>query len=214
MTASKIKQIAETPSAKTLFTAGHPEGLVKAGNIDILHRPNVKNPKGGFSSVLSETVGIGDKKHPGLTAVIPTVLGNTKSTKGQKPRIVSPDEALKHFKETGENLGIFASLAAAEKYGDLLHQHRRGVRARNLTGPRPHRGPRPTSTDAVKRTDFSALTGAVVRLTNVLERQPGTGKTSTTSARREPDKQSRAHYQVASASRRVSSGRGSVASDG
>ena len=205
VTASKIKQIAETPAAKTLFTAGHPAGLVKAGNIDILNRPNVKNPKGGFSSVLSETVGIGDKKHPGLTAVIPTVLGNTKSTKGQKPRIVSPDEALKHFKETGENLGIFASLAAAEKYSDLLHQQqaRLGSQRRNLTGLDPTAAPAPTSTDAVKRTDFSALTGAVVRLTNVLERQPGTGKTSTTSARREPDKSSRAHYQVASASRRV-----------
>lgn len=62
----------------------------------------------------------------------------------------------------------------------------------------------PTSpADALKRTDFTSLTGAVVRLTNVLDRQPGVGKTSTTSARREPNRSGRLHYQVASATRRV-----------
>ena len=58
-------------------------------------------------------------------------------------------------------------------------------------------------TDSVKSTDFQNLTGAVVKLTNVLERQPGVGKTSTTSARRQPQSSDRTHYSVATASRRV-----------
>ena len=60
-----------------------------------------------------------------------------------------------------------------------------------------------SSTDTIKRTDFSALTGAVVKLTDVLERQPGVGKSSTTKSRRDSSPNGRAHYAVATASRRV-----------
>lgn len=67
-----------------------------------------------------------------------------------------------------------------------------------------------TKTDTVKSTDFQNLTGAVIKLTNVLERQPGVGKTSTTSAKRQPASTGRAHNAIATASRRVVEERTSI----
>lgn len=99
---------------KKLFVVGHPQGLVQAGNIDLLHRPRVRNTlpgEGGYSTVRSITVGIGK-----LFALIPTVLG-----KGKNARIVSDTEAKKNFLKTGQNLGIFKTEAAANKYARTLH---------------------------------------------------------------------------------------------
>ena len=83
-------------------------GPVEPGNIDIHDRPVVHNPDGSISTVRSITVGFGDK-----TYVLPTAVGG---------KIVSNQEAIDHFKQTGEHLGAFATEADADAYAQRLHE--------------------------------------------------------------------------------------------
>lgn len=92
-----------------LATQQPPEGMVRQGNIDLSRRPTVKNADGSISTVRSITVTI-----PGGRAVlIPTVVGG---------RVVSNQEAIKHFQQTGENLGVFRDEASADQYANALHE--------------------------------------------------------------------------------------------
>jgi hypothetical protein len=78
------------------------------GNIDLNHRPHVKNPDGSVSSVRSVTF------MDGPTALLlPTVVGN---------KVVSNQEALAHYRKTGEFLGKFASEDTANAYAQDLHE--------------------------------------------------------------------------------------------
>lgn len=79
-----------------------------AGNIDLHNRPVAKNPDGSISTVRSITVGFDDK-----TYVLPTVVNG---------RVVSDQEAIAHFRKTGEHLGAFNSPPEAEAYSQRLHQ--------------------------------------------------------------------------------------------
>ena len=83
-------------------------GPAISGNIDLHSRPVVHNADDSISTVRSITVGFGDK-----TYVLPTVIGD---------KIVSNKEAIKHFKDTGEHLGAFDTLADAEGYSQRLHE--------------------------------------------------------------------------------------------
>jgi hypothetical protein len=60
----------------------------------------------------------------GKTVLIPTVVGN---------RVVSDEEAIKHFQKTGKHLGIFGSEADAERYAQALHH----AQDKEYTTPRP-----------------------------------------------------------------------------
>lgn len=84
-------------------------GQVVAGNIDLNNRPIVKNADGSISTVRS--ISITDDK--GRVILIPTVVGN---------RVVSNQDAIAHYRQTGEHLGMFANEAAAEKYAQSLHE--------------------------------------------------------------------------------------------
>lgn len=86
-----------------------PDGLVRPGNIDLSSRPIVKNPDGTISTVRSITVTMAD----GKAVLIPTVIGN---------RVVSNQEAIQHFKQSGENLGVFKDELSADQYANALHQ--------------------------------------------------------------------------------------------
>jgi hypothetical protein len=79
-----------------------------AGNLDLHSRPVVHNPDGRISTVRSITAGF-----DGKTYVLPTVIGD---------RIVPDAEAIEHFRQTGEHLGAFNSLKAAEAYSQRLHE--------------------------------------------------------------------------------------------
>jgi hypothetical protein len=86
-----------------------PNGMLKQGNVDLSKRPVVKNPDGTISTVRSITVTLPD----GKAVLIPTVVGG---------RVVSNQEAIQHFKQTGEHLGIFKDETAADQYANALHE--------------------------------------------------------------------------------------------
>jgi hypothetical protein len=85
-----------------------PAGMVTPGNIDIHHRPVVQNADGTISTVRSISIEVDGKE-----VLIPTVVGD---------RVVSNDEAIKHYKQTGEHLGVFDTVANANAYAESLHQ--------------------------------------------------------------------------------------------
>ena len=78
------------------------------GNIDLHNRPVVRNADDSISTVLSITVGFGDK-----TYVLPRVVDG---------KIVSASEAIEHFRRTGEHLGAYDKQDDADKYSQSLHE--------------------------------------------------------------------------------------------
>lgn len=84
-------------------------GMVEPGNIDIHNRPIVKNPDGSISTVRSMSTNI-----DGREVLIPTVSDDG--------RIMSDDEAVDNFMQTGKHLGMFSSPEAATAYAENLHK--------------------------------------------------------------------------------------------
>jgi hypothetical protein len=83
-------------------------GRFGRGNIDLYKRPIVKNPDGSFSTVRSMSFNDGRNE-----ILIPTV--------SEDGRIMTDDEAIKHFYNTGNYLGIFNNPDEANVYAEQLH---------------------------------------------------------------------------------------------
>jgi len=84
-------------------------GLVTEGNIDLAHRPIVKNADGTISTVRSESFGIDGKE-----VLLPTVSDDG--------RILTTDQAVKQYRDTGKHLGVFNSPETATAYAQELHR--------------------------------------------------------------------------------------------
>ncbi|MFA5381861.1 MAG: hypothetical protein WC356_01760 [Candidatus Micrarchaeia archaeon] len=78
------------------------------GNIDIYHRPQVKNPDGSISTVRSMSFNEED-----LEVLIPTVSNDA--------RIMNDQEAIDYYHNTGQFLGKFKSIEQANNYAEWLH---------------------------------------------------------------------------------------------
>lgn len=98
--ASALRKVSQPPAAI--------QGLVAPGTIDLYNRPRVKNPDGTISTVRSMSF----SDEPGREILIPLVVGDA---------VVSPEEAIRHYRKTGEHLGIFSDPDSATAYAEALH---------------------------------------------------------------------------------------------
>lgn len=89
-----------TSLQRTAFSANLP---------DFHARPIAHNPDGTISTVRSITV----SDENGNNYVIPTVING---------RVVSNDEAIRHWQQTGETMGVSPDANAADAYSQLIHE--------------------------------------------------------------------------------------------
>lgn len=85
-------------------------GQVQAGNIDLNKRPIVRNADGSISTVRSMSF-----NENGVEVLIPTVAADGS-------RILSNQEAIAQYRQTGQHLGKFTTPQAADAYAEQLHK--------------------------------------------------------------------------------------------
>jgi hypothetical protein len=98
-------------------------GLLEPGNIDIYHRPHVKNADGSISTVRSAGVNL-----DGDEVLLPTVSDDG--------RIVSVPEAVENYRKTGRHLGIFKDADSSTAYAKRLHNQQEDLILRGKTNGR------------------------------------------------------------------------------
>ena len=97
------------PSKEIKNPFGGMPGLIERGNIDLFSRPIVKNPDGTISTVRSTSFNV-----DGQEVLVPTVTDDGK--------IISDEEALMKYFETGKHLGKFETPDQATQYAKKLHE--------------------------------------------------------------------------------------------
>jgi hypothetical protein len=114
-------------------------GMVEQGNIDLNHRPQIKNDDGSSSTIFSVTVPVdkdgsvwkGKYEKAPAYALVPSIVDGKFLTpngkipaKGDKQALQKlEDAATDHYSKSGEHLGIFQTPQAAEKFTDTSHAY-------------------------------------------------------------------------------------------
>jgi hypothetical protein len=109
----------QTDIAPPLSMVGAPQPVVP-GNLPLEVTQVVKNDDGSISTVRTISVGV-----DGGEVLIPTAIGG---------RVVSDEEAIAHYKETGENFGTFSTAEEATAYAEALHRSHEGQVPRGADG--------------------------------------------------------------------------------
>lgn len=91
------------------------------GNIDLTNRPVVRNNDGSISTVRSMSFR-DDKENKEI--LVPTVVNG---------KVVSDDEAIKHYYQTGEYLGKFDTVDEANNYAERLHEQQEAMYSKKST---------------------------------------------------------------------------------
>ena len=97
-------------------------GRYGMGNIDLFNRPLFRNLDGSVSTVRSMSFNDGNGE-----ILVPTVAYNPQNG---KPYVMSDDEAITRYYNTGEFLGKFKTVDAANEYADRLHRQQEAIYAR------------------------------------------------------------------------------------
>lgn len=132
--------------------APSPKGMVQPGNLDAYNRKVLHNPDGSYST--ASTISIGTDKGEVL---IPTVVD------GQR---LSSQDAIAHYRKTGENFGTFSTPSDADAFAVSLHNSQAAQRDKDGTalgiGAYSHGGPVIEkgflASDGAGRTDNLAIT--------------------------------------------------------
>lgn len=111
-------------------SVGSTQGMIEQGNINLLNRPTVKNKDGSISTV--RTISIGTDQGEVL---IPTISDDG--------RLLSDDEAIALFEETGNHLGVFDNPDDATAYAENLHNQQEKTYTKNGSGSRGVRNNNP-----------------------------------------------------------------------
>lgn len=90
-----------------------PPGMVEKGNLDLDNRPIHFFNDGTYGSELSFSIGT-DKGE----TLIPQIVNG---------KLLTRDEAIRHYQQTGENLGTFNSPEAADAYAQRVHERDQGL---------------------------------------------------------------------------------------
>lgn len=88
-------------------------GRYGGGNIDLYNRPQFMNMDGSVSTVRSMSFNDGNGE-----ILVPTIAFDDAG----KPYVMSDDEAINRYYNTGEYLGKFRTVDAANEYANRLHR--------------------------------------------------------------------------------------------
>ena len=97
-------------------------GRYGVGNIDLFNRPQYRNFDGSVSTVRSMSFNDGNGE-----ILVPTVAYNPQNG---KPYVMSDDEAITRYYNTGEFLGKFKTVDEANEYAERLHRQQENIYAR------------------------------------------------------------------------------------
>lgn len=146
------------PKPETTFDTGPLAGkpvpdLLKRGNIDVNHRPGIKNDDGSVSSIFSVTIPLdkdgsvwkGKYEEAPAYALVPSIAdGKFLTANGKIPPLANKDDskltpaqrrekqkqisqledaATDHYSKTRQHLGVFASDKAANDYATKTHAY-------------------------------------------------------------------------------------------
>jgi hypothetical protein len=87
-------------------------GMTESGNVDLSYRPQVRNTlpgEGGYSTIRS----LGFQDEDGNEVLIPTVVNG---------EVLDDEQAIAHYRRTGQHLGKFKTPEASSRYGERLHE--------------------------------------------------------------------------------------------